>query len=154
METRPITPESTTSEISAASTSYSSQLPFAGRHAGFNCGPSDCIGNSSRHPLVEDRRSDVLRVKLIFSHDGSNRLGGGNFHLIVDGTGADIEQTAEETREAADIINLVGVVRAPRGHHPHIPGSFFWHDFGNRVCHGKHDGGFCPPLFFFRCHHT
>ncbi len=62
-------------------------------------------------------------------------LDGGELHRLVDRGGADIERAPENIGEAQDIVDLVGIIRAPRAQHgvgAHRQG-LFRQDFRMRI---------------------
>ena len=66
---------------------------------------------------------------------------GGDLHLHVDGLSAHVERTAEYIWEAEDIVDLVGIVRAPGGDNHVVPRFLrvFWCDFRVGVGHGEYN---------------
>ena len=89
-----------------------------------------CLGNSSTHladeAWVNGFRNEIVATKLqvihliyIVHHVGNGLLGkignsmnGSHLHLLVDGSGVNVERTTENVREADDIVDLVRVVGA------------------------------------------
>ena len=53
-------------------------------------------------------------------HRAASQFGNGarrsHFHFFVDGRSSHIQRTAENIGETNDIIDLIGIVRAPRRH--------------------------------------
>ena len=66
-------------------------------------------------------------------------MGGGDLHLVVDEPGSGVEEPTEQAGEAEDIVDLVRVIRAARGHHPHVALDLFRLDLGHGVRHGEDD---------------
>ena len=51
----------------------------------------------------------------VLARELGQRLGGGDLHLLVDRRGAHVESAAEDVGESQHVVDLVGIVRAPRG---------------------------------------
>jgi hypothetical protein len=60
------------------------------------------------------RRGDLLGDLL--AGERGEGADGGDLHLLVDGGGPHVEGAAEDEGEAEDVVDLVGVVAAARGH--------------------------------------
>src|SRR6185369_3808350 len=77
----------------------------------------------------------------VFARQGGERVGGGDLHRIIDCAGAYVERAAEDIREAEDIIDLVGIVRAAGGDDgvgTHLT-YFLRGDFRIGIGHGEDD---------------
>ena len=91
---------------------------------------------AGRDVAVEDRRDDVVLAQLHVLHDPRDRARGGHLHLLGDLLGADVERAAEDAREAEDVVDLVGVVRAAGRHDAHALGpAVLGRHLGRRVRH-------------------
>ena len=66
---------------------------------------------------------------------------GRQLHLFIDGRGADVERSAENKREAEDVVDLVGIVGASGGDDDVGTGGlgFFVGNLGIGVRHGEND---------------
>ena len=103
----------------------------AARHAAVHGGARHRRRNAQDEPRVEGRRDQVFRpeelgfaAKRALGEFGrrlvgefGDRLNGGELHLLVDRGRAHVERAAEHVGEAQDIVDLVGVVRAPGADH-------------------------------------
>ena len=67
-------------------------------------------------------------------------------HLVVHEPRADVQEPAEESGEAEHVVDLVGIVGAPGGHHAHMTLGLFWLDLRHGIRHGKHDAVARHPL--------
>ena len=63
-----------------------------------------------------------------------------DLHLIVHGSRTGVEESAEEAGEAQDVVDLVWIVGAPRGHDAHVTLGFLGLDLGVRIGHREDDG--------------
>ena len=111
---------------------------------------------------IERHRNDVVAAETrpgalicncdfighVFAREVGKRMRGGDLHLHVDGLGAHVERAAEYVWEAEDVVDLVGIVRAPRGDNHVVPRflRLLGCDFGVGVGHGEYDriGRHCP----------
>ena len=96
-------------------------------------------GDRRHHARVEHRRGDVLLAQLAVGDDTGEGVRGGELHLVVHPARAHVEQAAEDAREPARVVDLVGVVRPPRGHDADVARGLLGHDLGRRVGHGEDD---------------
>ena len=124
----------------------------AGLHGGFGY----CGGFPQHDPHVKRLGDDVVDPELeavdavcaqhvigdIFAGEVEERLGGGEFHFFVDGTGAHIQGAAEDERKTKHVVDLVGAVRTAGGDDDVRAGFLgqFILDFGIGVCHGTNEG--------------
>jgi len=83
---------------------------------------------------VQHRIGDVLLGEF------SQRVGGGDFHFLVDGFGAHVQGAAKDKRKAEHVIDLIGIVAAAGGDDDVITrlAGFFVADFRIGVGHGEH----------------
>jgi hypothetical protein len=78
-------------------------------------GPGNEVFGPESHVLVAvGVRHDV---RLLGERELGDRLHRGELHRLVDRGRTHVERAAENEREAEDVIDLVGVIRAPRRHH-------------------------------------
>ena len=69
------------------------------------------------------------------------RMGGGDFHGVIDGPRAHIKRAPEYIGKAQNVVDLICIVRPARGHDgigPH-PGHILRRDLGIGIRHGKND---------------
>ena len=99
------------------------------RDAGFHGGLGDGGRFPDEHARVERLGNDVLAAEFqavdavgaqhgighVFLGERGQGAGGGQFHLVVDGGGADVERAAEDEGEAENVVDLVGIVGAAGG---------------------------------------
>ena len=78
-------------------------------------------------------------IRHIFAGKGGKGTGAGDFHLVVDGAGVDVESAPEEIGEAQHIVDLIWVITAPSGHDGIGADGMglFGGDFRVGVGHGK-----------------
>ena len=90
------------------------------------CGAAIGIGHLFRHALARQC---------------GNGMGRGDLHLFIDRGRAHVQRTAEDEREAQDIVDLIGIVRATGGDDrigAHLPRQF-GQNLGIGIGHGKDD---------------
>ncbi len=84
----------------------------SGCGAGLGGCARDGFGDRGRDRSVEHGGDYVVVAELRFGDDRRNRVSRGELHLVGDGRGASVESAAEDPREAENVVDLVGVVRA------------------------------------------
>src|SRR3990170_7308072 len=113
------------------------------RAAAGDAGPLGRARDLARHGrsnlLVEYARNDVFGPELLLGHAGGDGMRRRELHLVVDEPGADVEEPAEEAREAEHVVDLVRVVAAPGSHDLHVTQGLLWLDLGHRVGHREDD---------------
>ena len=112
------------------------------------------VGYEFGDALVEDAGDDVFGAEFGVADAAGDGFGGRHFHAFGDGVGAAVEGTAEDAREAEDVVDLVGVVAAAGGHDGDVGGGLFGHDFGDGVRHGEDDWVFGHALQVLDVEHT
>ncbi len=95
-------------------------------------------GDRGGDVAVEHGGDDVVLAQLLVGDDRGDRAGGGHLHLLGDGRCAHVQGAAENAGEAEHVVDLVGVVRAARGHDPHVRGGLLGDDLGVGVGHREH----------------
>ena len=126
-----------------------------GRYARIHRCLCDCCRHNFHQPRIERRGNDIINAKAclqpaisgrdFLGHLLARKLGdrarGRDLHFLVDRRRADIERAAEDEGETKDIIDLIGIVRTPRGNDAigaHRLG-IGRRDFGIGVRHRKDD---------------
>jgi len=71
--------------------------------------------------LVKDARNDILLVQFIVRHDGRDRFGCSQLHLVVDPGRTAIECASEDAGEAVHIVDLVRIIASPCGEDATVP---------------------------------
>ncbi len=123
-----------------------------------------CLGGSTRHrhrhveqhAVIERLGDEVLAAEgeSLAAIGAQNGVGhflfrqlrqgvrGGQLHLVIDGGGAAIERAAEDEGEAEDVVDLVRVIGAARGHDDVGPrrAGFVISDLRIGIGHGEDDG--------------
>ena len=129
---------------------------FLLRDAGIDGGLRDRRRNGRNQTRVERHRNDVVRpiaqaapgigggdfVRDVFARQLGQRLGGGDFHFVVDRPCADVQRAAEDIRKTEHVVDLVRVIR-PAGCEDRVLAhfaGFFRGDFRIGVGHGEDDG--------------
>ena len=92
------------------------------------------------HRGVEDAGHDVIFVEVTLRHTGGYGPSRRKLHLVVDLPGPDVQDAPEQAREAERVVDLVGIVGAPRRHHSHVIGGVLRPYLRVGVRHGEHDG--------------
>lgn len=118
------------------------------RDAAAHCGFGHGRGLPHQHARIEGFGNQVLAPELqprdaigaangirnVFLGQVGQRLRGCQLHLFVDGGGAHVERPSENERESQNIVDLVGIIRAPGGN-DHIRSAgfgFFISDFRSK----------------------
>ena len=123
-------------------------------HTGVHTGARDGGRDHVDQTRVKRRRDDVIAperqlapighcdlIGHIHARDFGQGLGAGDFHLVIDGTGVDVQRATEQIRKAQNVVHLVRIVRTTGGHdgvRAHGVGVFGG-DFGIGVGHRKND---------------
>ena len=76
-------------------------------HAALSCSLSCCLCHSVFYTGIKCCRKDVIRIQLFIAYQTRDRISRCNFHLIIDVGCAHVESSAEDTREAKHVVNLV-----------------------------------------------
>ena len=111
----------------------------ASGHATALGGFGDLLGHRGGDVAVERAGDDVVGIELVVRDDRGDRTGRGQLHLLVDRRCAHVESTAEDTGEGEHVVDLVGVVRAPRGHDPHVVADVLGLHLRGGIGHGEDD---------------
>ncbi len=111
----------------------------ATRHPGVLRRAGDGRGHLLDDCAIEHAGNDVVGVELVLADDSGDRLGGGELHVLVDRAGADVERAAENSGEGQHVVDLVRVVRAPRGHDRHVGADLLGANLRHRIGHGEDD---------------
>ena len=125
------------------------------RRTRFHAGTRDSRRNAIDETRIEGGGNDIVTpktevlaishgdlVRHILARQGSQCLGAGNLHCVIDRTGVDVQRPPEEIGKTKDVVHLVGVIRAPRRDDcigPHGVG-FLGRDLRVGVGHGENDG--------------
>src|SRR5215472_10562552 len=116
------------------------------RHTGLDRGPADAVGDGPDHVLVEDAGDDVLFRQVLLGDDVGDGPGGGQLHRLVDLPGSHIQGAAEDAGERQQVVDLVGVVRAPRGQYAAVALGVDGVDLRLGVGHGENDAVWVHPV--------
>ncbi len=103
-------------------------------------GGGDGTSDARRNVLVEHAGDNVLLAQLFGRDTTRNCLGGGQLHRFVDVAGTHIQRATEDARECQHVVDLVGIITAPRGDDPRVSFRLFRHDLGHGIGQRKHDG--------------
>ncbi len=133
-------------------------------NAGFHCSLGDSCRNGCKQARIERDRDDITRteartaaliggnniVRHVFACEFCDRIDGGDFHLIVDRGGTNVECTTENIRETQNVIDLVRIVRTACCNNRVIAHfcNIFRCDFWIGIGHGKDD-----RIWRHRAHH-
>ena len=81
-------------------------------------------------------------VRHVLARQVGQGLGRSDLHLFIDGAGPHVERAAEDVGKAQDVVDLVGIVGAPRRHDGIRSdlGHFLRGDLGIGIGHGEDDG--------------
>src|SRR5699024_3936647 len=86
----------------------------------------DCLhgfGDGGVQCAVEDAGHAVGGVEFLGGHHIGHGVGGGDEYVIGDPRGAGIEESAEHPGGGQHVVDLVGEVAAPGGHHGGVAGG-------------------------------
>ena len=124
-----------------AAADQAGEVSFLMNNAGREGGGGLLAGPEVWRRVLETNFLGVLwGVQLFLPDNCGNRMCGCQFHFVVDGARAGIEQPPEEAGKAKHVIDLVGKIAAPGGDHPRYIGNRVGLDFGLWVRHHKDDG--------------
>ena len=126
---------------------------WSGCHAAFGGGLRHRRRHDFDQPRIKWLRDEVLTTKaqpcpLVGQGDRfgyfrvskfGKRMDGGELHRFIDRRRSAIERATKNEREAQDVIDLVGVIRASRPNNRVRPDSkrVFGHDLRSRIRHGE-----------------
>ena len=95
-------------------------------------------------------------VRHILPRQFGQRIGGGNFHFVIDGPRPHVQRPPENIGESQNVVDLIGIVRTPR-RNDHITAHgmrILRRDFRVRIGHGENDRVLGHALDHFRRERT